>query len=114
MRLEGTAAFANPDNINCHFNSLFTNLFQPTLETPPISPPQTISPSISPEPVLNAAIAKQIKLMPLKSQDEKHTKFILSKANSAKRIRVQPKNNPRLAPDGKAITFSNLFHDVCL
>ncbi|XP_076675280.1 bZIP_ATF6 domain-containing protein ATf6 isoform X1 [Andrena cerasifolii] len=72
---------------------------KPTLETPPISPPQTISPSISPEPVLNAAIAKQIKLMPIKSPDEKHTQFILSKANSSKRIRVQPKNNPRLAPD---------------
>ncbi|XP_076182946.1 bZIP_ATF6 domain-containing protein ATf6 isoform X1 [Ptiloglossa arizonensis] len=73
--------------------------FKSTLETPPISPPQNVSPPVSPEPILNAAIAKQIRLMPLKSQDEKHTKFILSKGNSAKRVRVQPKDNVQLTTD---------------
>lgn len=48
--------------------------------------------------------------MPLKSQDEKHTKFILSKGNSAKRVRVQPKDNVQLTTDGKAIiSFIQLF-----
>ncbi|CAK9810656.1 Cyclic AMP-dependent transcription factor ATF-6 alpha [Anthophora plagiata] len=73
--------------------------FKATLETPPISPPQNISPPISPEPILNTAIGKQVKVVPLKYQDAKQTKFILSKANSAKRVRVQPKNNVHLVSD---------------
>lgn len=32
----------------------------------------------------------------------KQTKFILSKVNSAKRVRVQPKNNIQFTTDGKA------------
>ncbi|XP_076287075.1 bZIP_ATF6 domain-containing protein ATf6 [Lasioglossum baleicum] len=68
--------------------------FKSTPETPPISPPQNISPSISPEPVFNATIAKQVKFMPIKCQDRKSTKFILSKTNSAKHIQVQPKTQP--------------------
>ncbi|XP_043254486.1 cyclic AMP-dependent transcription factor ATF-6 alpha [Colletes gigas] len=67
--------------------------FKPTLETPPISPPQNVSPSASPEPILNAIIPKQIKVMPLTSQVEEHAKFILSKGNMVKRIRLQPKDN---------------------
>ncbi|CAK9821710.1 Cyclic AMP-dependent transcription factor ATF-6 alpha [Anthophora retusa] len=73
--------------------------FKATLETPPISPPQNLSPPISPEPILNTAIGKQVKVVPLKYQDAKQTKFILSKANSAKRVRVQPKNNVHLVSD---------------
>nr|XP_031848384.1 cyclic AMP-dependent transcription factor ATF-6 alpha isoform X1 [Nomia melanderi]XP_031848385.1 cyclic AMP-dependent transcription factor ATF-6 alpha isoform X1 [Nomia melanderi]XP_031848386.1 cyclic AMP-dependent transcription factor ATF-6 alpha isoform X1 [Nomia melanderi] len=65
--------------------------FKPTPETPPISPPQNISPSTSPEPIFDTTIGKQVRLMPIKSQDGKCTKFVLSKANSAKHVRVQPK-----------------------
>ncbi|XP_053987006.1 cyclic AMP-dependent transcription factor ATF-6 alpha isoform X1 [Hylaeus volcanicus] len=75
------------------------NDFKSTLETPPISPPQNISPSVSPEPTLNTSIAKQIRLMPFKSQVEKHTKFILSKENLAKHVRVQPKDNIQFTTD---------------
>ncbi|XP_076654260.1 bZIP_ATF6 domain-containing protein ATf6 isoform X2 [Halictus rubicundus] len=58
--------------------------FKSTPETPPISPPQNISPSISPEPVFNANIAKQVKFIPIKCQDRKSMKF----------IQVQPKTQP--------------------
>lgn len=39
--------------------------------------------------------------MPLKSQDTKETKFILSEKNFAKRVWIQPKNNIQLITDGK-------------
>ncbi|XP_076376866.1 bZIP_ATF6 domain-containing protein ATf6 isoform X1 [Megalopta genalis] len=68
--------------------------FKSTPETPPISPPQNISPSMSPEPVFNASIAKQLRFTPIKCQERKSTKLILSKANSTKHIRVQPKTQP--------------------
>lgn len=42
--------------------------------------------------------------MPFKLQDTKESKFTLSKVNSTKRIRVQPKDNIQLVTDGKVIT----------
>ncbi|XP_071855860.1 bZIP_ATF6 domain-containing protein ATf6 isoform X3 [Bombus fervidus] len=73
--------------------------FKTSPETPPISPPQNVSPPISPQPISNTAIAKQVKFMPFKLQDTKESKFILSKANSTKRVRVQPKDNIQLVTD---------------
>ncbi|XP_028525681.1 cyclic AMP-dependent transcription factor ATF-6 alpha isoform X2 [Apis cerana] len=75
--------------------------FKTILETPPISPPQNISPPISPQSISNVTIANQIKLMPLKSQDTKETKFILSEKNFAKHVWVQPKNNIQLITDAQ-------------
>lgn len=69
---------------------------KPMLETPPISPPVNVSPPISPEPVLNGSLMERARLIPLERQDVKCAKYIFSKANSAKRVRVQPKNeHPR-------------------
>lgn len=73
------------------------------METPPISPLQNASPPISPQPISKITIANQVKCIPLKPQGTKQTKFTFSKANSAKRVRVQPKNNIQLVTDGKAI-----------
>lgn len=73
--------------------------FKTTLETPPISPSQNVSPPISPQSISNIAIAKHVKLEPFKLQDTKETKFTLSKVNSAKRVRVQPKDNIQLVTD---------------
>lgn len=42
--------------------------------------------------------------MPFKLQDTKESKFTLSKVNSTKRVRVQPKDNIQLVTDGKVIT----------
>lgn len=50
--------------------------------------------------------------MPRKPPDEKRTKFILSKANTSKRIRVQPKDNVRFATDGKVIICLNKSQTV--
>ncbi|KZC07838.1 PREDICTED: cyclic AMP-dependent transcription factor ATF-6 alpha [Dufourea novaeangliae] len=82
---ESSRSEVDADSVNflCNFKS--------TPETPPISPPQNSSPSMSPEPLLNTTVARQVRLMPLKSQDEKCKKFIISKANSTKHIQVQPK-----------------------
>ncbi|XP_026669739.1 cyclic AMP-dependent transcription factor ATF-6 alpha [Ceratina calcarata] len=71
--------------------------FKTTLETPPISPPQNVSPPISPEPVTNGVVRKEVKIVPLKSQDV--NQFILSKENCAKRVRVESKNNVQLLTD---------------
>ncbi|XP_033353514.1 cyclic AMP-dependent transcription factor ATF-6 alpha isoform X2 [Bombus vosnesenskii] len=73
--------------------------FKTSLETPPISPPQNVSPPISPQLISNTAIAKQVKFMPFKLQDTKESKFTLSKVNSTKRVRVQPKDNIQLVTD---------------
>ncbi|XP_034194358.1 bZIP_ATF6 domain-containing protein ATf6 isoform X1 [Osmia lignaria lignaria] len=74
--------------------------FKPNLETPPISPPQDVSPCKSPEHTWDQTmVKKKITLKPFKSQDMKQTKFILSKLNSAKRVRVQPKNNIQFTTD---------------
>lgn len=62
-----------------------------TFETPPISPPQ--SEPTSPPTLINTSILQQIKFIPMKSDETKTTKFILSKGSSAKRICIQPKVN---------------------
>nr|XP_012152167.1 PREDICTED: cyclic AMP-dependent transcription factor ATF-6 alpha isoform X2 [Megachile rotundata] len=83
-------------------NSFVTSSYdlKPTLETPPISPPQNVSPCKSPEHIWNeTTVKKKITLKPFKSQDAKQAKFVLSKVNSAKRVRVQPKNNIQFTAD---------------
>ncbi|XP_076232070.1 bZIP_ATF6 domain-containing protein ATf6 isoform X2 [Calliopsis andreniformis] len=84
--------------VEADFVTLLCDL-KPALETPPISPSQNTSPSVSPEPILNTTAARQMKPIPLKSRDEKQVKFSLSKVNPAKRIRIQPKDNVHYALD---------------
>ncbi|XP_051154178.1 cyclic AMP-dependent transcription factor ATF-6 alpha isoform X2 [Leptopilina boulardi] len=60
-------------------------------ETPPISPPQ--SEPTSPPTIINTSILQQIKLIPMKSNETKTTKVLLTKGNTAKRVCIQPKVN---------------------
>ncbi|CAL7948068.1 unnamed protein product [Xylocopa violacea] len=73
--------------------------FKTTLETPPISPPQNVSPPVSPEPIANRAVGEEVKLAPLKSQDIKQKKYIISAMNPAKHVQIQSKNNGHLFTD---------------
>ncbi|XP_017757301.1 PREDICTED: cyclic AMP-dependent transcription factor ATF-6 alpha [Eufriesea mexicana] len=96
----------SPTTNNCESDKLNSQIktnsiasfhdFKTSLETPPISPLQSVTPPISPQPISKVTIANQMKYMPLKPQGTKQTKFTFSKANSAKRVRVQPKNNIQL------------------
>ncbi|XP_014204499.1 cyclic AMP-dependent transcription factor ATF-6 alpha [Copidosoma floridanum] len=64
-----------------------------TLETPPISPPQTESPPASPKSANNSKSPPEVKLIPLGAlnlKDSLTQKFLMSK-NPAKRICIQPK-----------------------
>ncbi|XP_076755147.1 bZIP_ATF6 domain-containing protein ATf6 isoform X2 [Xylocopa sonorina] len=73
--------------------------FKTTLETPPISPPQNVSPPVSPEPIANRAVGEEVKCVPFKSQDIKQKEFVISTVNPAKHLQIQSKNNIQLFTD---------------
>ncbi|XP_057327800.1 cyclic AMP-dependent transcription factor ATF-6 alpha isoform X1 [Microplitis mediator] len=69
-----------------------------SLDTPPISPPDTESPPVSPQPEQQPVTAKipvlhPLKLIPLSAQDvnlsQNKAKFVLAKGNTAKRVCIQ-------------------------
>lgn len=73
--------------------------FKTTLETPPISPPQNVSPPVSPEPIANRTVGEEVKCVPLKSRDMKQKTFVISTVNPAKHVQKQSKNNIQLFTD---------------
>ncbi|XP_024871282.1 cyclic AMP-dependent transcription factor ATF-6 alpha isoform X2 [Temnothorax curvispinosus] len=76
---------------NCEIQNLKTEF---TLETPLISSPQCVSPlsQSSQSSSGTSSVMQQVKFIPVNEEDIEPTKYILTKADSAKRAHVQPIN----------------------